>query len=41
MNFINSLPPIKYRSTIYNTIFIAINRFIEIVKYIFITIKIT
>jgi hypothetical protein len=40
MNFITSLPPSKYRSIVYNIIFIVINRFIKIVKYIFIIIKI-
>ncbi len=40
MNFITSLPPSKYKSTIYNIIFIVINRFIRIIKYIFTIIKI-
>ena len=40
MNFIINLPPSKYKGTIYNTIFIVINRFIKIIKYIFIIIKI-
>jgi len=40
MNFITSLPPSKYRGTIYNIIFIIINRFIKIIKYIIIIIKI-
>jgi len=29
MNFITSLPPSKYKSTVYNIIFIIINRFIK------------
>jgi hypothetical protein len=40
MNSIINLPPSKYKGTIYNTIFIVINRFIKIIKYIFIIIKI-
>ncbi len=40
MNFITSLPPSKYRGTVYNIIFIIINRFIKIVRYILIIIKI-
>jgi hypothetical protein len=40
MDFITSLPPSKYRGTVYNTIFIVINRFIKMTKYIFIIIKI-
>jgi len=40
MNFIINLPPSKYKDTIYNIIFIVINRFIKIIKYIFIIIKI-
>ncbi len=40
MNFITSLSPSKYRGTIYNIIFIVVDRFIKIIKYIFIIIKI-
>jgi len=40
MDFITSLLFSKYRNTIYNVIFIVINRFTKIVKYIFIIIKI-
>jgi hypothetical protein len=40
MNFLTNLPSSKYRGIIYNVIFIIINRFIKIVKYIFIIIKI-
>jgi len=40
MNFITSLPPSKYRGTIYNIIFIIINRFTKITRYIFIIIKV-
>jgi hypothetical protein len=40
MNFITSLLPNKYRNTIYNIIFIIIDRFIKIIRYIFIIIKI-
>jgi len=40
MNFITSLLFNKYRGTVYNIIFIIINRFTKIVKYIFIIIKI-
>jgi hypothetical protein len=40
MNFIINLPPNKYRGTVYNVIFIVINRFIKIIKYISIIIKI-
>jgi hypothetical protein len=40
MNFIINLPPSKYRGTIYNIIFIVINRVIKIIRYIFIIIKI-
>jgi len=40
MNFITNLPFNKYKGTIYNVIFIIINRFIKITKYIFIIIKI-
>jgi len=40
MNFIISLPPSKYKDIIYNIIFIVINRFTKIVRYIFIIIKI-
>ncbi len=36
MNFITSLPPSKYKGIIYNTIFIIKNRFIKIIRYIFI-----
>jgi len=40
MNFITSLPPSKYRGTVYNAIFIVIDRFTKMVKYIPITITI-
>jgi len=40
MNFITNLLPSKYKDTVYNTIFIIINRFIKMAKYIFIIIKI-
>jgi len=40
INFIINLPPSKYKGTIYNIIFIVINPFTKIVKYIFIIIKI-
>jgi len=40
MNFITNLPPSKYKNIVYNIIFIVINRFIKIIKYIFIIIKI-
>jgi len=40
MNFITSLPPSKYKGTVYNTIFIIVNRFTKIIRYIFIIIKI-
>jgi len=40
MNFIINLPFNKYKGTVYNVIFIIINRFIKIIKYIFMIIKI-
>jgi len=40
MNFITSLPPSKYRGAVYNAIFIVIDRFTKIVRYIPITITI-
>ncbi len=40
MNFITSLPPSKYKGTVYNIIFIIIIRFTKIVRYISIIIKI-
>ncbi len=40
MNFITSLPPSKYRGTVYNVIFIVVNRFTKMARYIFIIIKI-
>jgi len=40
MNFITSLPPSKYKGIVYNAIFIVINRFTKMIKYILITIKI-
>ncbi len=40
MDFITSLPPSKYRGIVYNVIFIVVDRFIKITRYIPITIKI-
>ncbi len=40
MNFITSLPPSKYKGTVYNTIFIVVDRFTKMARYIPITIKI-
>jgi len=40
MNFITSLPPSKYRGAVYNAIFIVIDRFTKIVRYIPITVTI-
>ncbi len=40
MDFITSLPPSKYRSTVYNAIFIIVDRFTKMARYILIIIKI-
>ncbi len=40
MDFITSLPPSKYRGTVYNAIFIVVDRFIKMARYIPMIIKI-
>jgi len=40
MNFITSLPPSKYRGAVYDAIFIVIDRFTKMVRYIPITVTI-
>ncbi len=40
MNFIINLPPSKYRGTVYNIIFIVVDRFTKMARYIPIIIKI-